>query len=138
MQRTGRLDWEPTSDEIVKNRGHAPRVEKAETMLELEEAEPVRAHNKALALIQAMVTQVVAARLEALRVQFYRGQEYYFRWIQELMPIACERGTDSAEWKAKIEEWVPKLHDPGVAREMATLIAATYNRWKSALPPKPT
>jgi len=28
---------------------------------------------------------------------------------------------------------VPKLHDPKVAREAATLIADTFNRWKVKL-----
>jgi len=135
---SGRLDWQPTQEEIVKRRGHAPKVEKAETRLEMDELAPGLARNKTLSLIRSMAVQAVAARLDKLRLAHHQGKEYYYYWIDRLIPIADEHGTDSAEWQAEVEATVPKLHDPKVAREAAALIAGVFNRWKVKLPPKPT
>jgi transcriptional regulator with XRE-family HTH domain len=132
----GRLDWEPTQEEIVKNRGSAPKVLKAETRLEIDEARPIVAGNKLLALIDAEAIQAVNGRLEKMKVEFHHGREYYFFWIHELIPIAYEHGTDSPEWKAEVEKWVPKLHDAEFAREAARMVADVYNRWKVKLPTK--
>ncbi len=134
---SGRLDWAPTQEEIVKNRGHAPKVEKAETRLEMDELTPAVDHNKALSLIRSMAVQTVAARLDELRLAHHQGKEYYYYWIDRLIPIADEHGTDSPEWRAEVEATVPKLHDPKVAREVAVMIADIFNRWKVKLPPKP-
>jgi transcriptional regulator with XRE-family HTH domain len=134
---SGRLDWSPSQDEIVKNRGHAPKVEKAETRLEIDEARPTVESNKTLALIEALAIQEVGGRLDYLKLAHYQGQEYYFMWIRELIAIAYEYGTDSPEWQASVEQWVPKLHDQAFAREAAKMVADIYNRWKVKFPPKP-
>jgi transcriptional regulator with XRE-family HTH domain len=133
---SGRLDWEPTQEEIIKNRGSAPKVVKAETRLEIDEARPVLAGNKILAVIDAEAIQAVNERLEKRKVGFYQGRQYYVFWIHELIPVAYEHGTDSPEWKAEVAKWVPKLHDPEFAREAAVMVADIYNRWKVKLPPK--
>ena len=134
---SGRLDWAPSQEEIIKNRGHAPKVEKAETRLEIDEARPIAESNKTLALIEALAIQTVGGRLDDMKVAHYQGQEYYFMWIRELVGIAYAHGTDSSEWKASVEQWAPKLHDPGFARKAAEMVADVYNRWKVKLPPKP-
>ncbi len=135
---SGRLDWAPSEEEIIKKRGHAPRVEKAEIRLEIDEARPVAESNKILALIEALAIQEVGGRLDDMKLAHYHGQEYYFMWIRELVGIAYAHGTDSPEWKASVEKWAPKLQFPDYAREAAKTVAATYNRWKVRLPPKPT
>jgi len=134
---SGRLDWAPSQEEIIKNRGHAPNVEKAETRLEMDEARPTVESNKTLALIEALAIQEVGGRLDDIKLAHYHGQEYYFFWIRELIAIAYEHGTDSTEWKTSIEQWAPKLRDPEFAREAAKMVADIYNRWKVKLPPKP-
>jgi transcriptional regulator with XRE-family HTH domain len=132
----GRLDWEPTPEELIKNRGSAPKVLKAETRLEMDEARPIVAGNKILAVIDAEAIQAVNGRLEKMKVGFHHGREYYIFWIHELIPIAYAHGTDSPEWKAEVEKWVPKLHDPKFAREAAQMIADIYDRWKVKQPPR--
>ena len=104
----------------------------------MDELAPGLARNKTLSLIRSMAVQAVAARLDKLRLAHHQGKEYYYYWIDRLIPIADEHGTDSAEWQAEVEATVPKLHDPKVAREAAALIAGVFNRWKVKLPPKPT
>jgi len=133
---SGRLDWAPSQDEIIKNRGHAPKVEKAETRLEIDEARPTVESNKTLALIEALAIQEVGGRLDEMKLAHYQGQEYYFMWIRELVSIAYEQGTDSPEWKASVERWAPKLQFPEFAREAAKMVADIYSRWKVTLPPK--
>jgi transcriptional regulator with XRE-family HTH domain len=133
---SGRLDWTPSQEEIIKKRGHAPSVEKAETRLEMDEARPEEETNKTLGLIEALAIQEVGGRLDDLRLADYHGQEYYFLWINELVGIAYEHGTDSTEWKASVEKWAPKLSFPEYAREAAKTVADIYNRWKVKLPPK--
>ena len=135
---SGRLDWQPTEEEIIKQRGHAPRVEKAETRLEMAEFEPGLARNRTLSLIRSLAIQAVAAKLDKLRLAHHQGKEYYYHWIDRLIPIADRHGTDSPEWQAEVEATVPRLHVPQVAREAAALIADVFNRWKVRLPPKPT
>jgi hypothetical protein len=134
---SGRLDWSPSQEEIIKNRGHAPKVEKAETRLEMDEARPVAESNKTLALVEALAIQEVSGHLDDMRLAHHRGQDYYFLWIRELVGIAYEHGTDSAEWEASVERWAPKLHFPEFARDAAKMVADIYNRWKVKLPPKP-
>jgi len=138
LKQSGRLDWQPTQEEIIKQRGHAPKVEKAETRLEIDEARPMRETNKTLALIEALAIAEVSGRLDEMKVAHDRGQAYYFMWIRELVSIAYAHGTDSPEWQASIEKWAPKLHEPGFARQAAQMVADIYNRWKVKLPPKPT
>jgi transcriptional regulator with XRE-family HTH domain len=133
---SGRLDWAPSQEEIIKNRGHAPKVEKAETRLEIDEARPTEESNKTLALVEALAIQEVGGRLDDMKLAHYHGQEYYFMWIRELVAIAYAHGTDSPEWKASVEQWVPKLQFPEYAREAAKTVADLYNRWKVKLPPK--
>jgi len=133
---SGRLDWSPSQEEIIKNRGHAPRVEKAEIRLEIDEARPIAESNKLLALIEALAIQEVGGRLDDMKLAHYHGQDYYFFWIRELVGIAYEHGTDSAEWQASVEKWAPKLQFPEYAREAAQTVANIYNRWKVKLPPK--
>jgi transcriptional regulator with XRE-family HTH domain len=133
---SGRLDWSPSQEEIIKSRGHASKVEKAETRLEMDDVRPVDESNKTLALIEALAIQEVGGRLDDRKLAHYQGQEYYFMWIRELVGIAYEHGTDSPDWKASVEKWVPKLHDPEFAREAAKMVADIYNRWKVKLPPK--
>jgi transcriptional regulator with XRE-family HTH domain len=137
LEKSGRLDWQPSEEAIIKNRGHAPKVEKAETRLEMDEVRPVDESNKTLALIEALAIQEVGGRLDDMKVAHYQGQEYYFLWIRELIAIAYEHGTDSPEWKASVEQWAPKLEYPEFAREAAKMVADIYNRWKVKLPPKP-
>ena len=132
----GRLDWEPTPEELVKNRGHAPRIEKAETRLEMDEARPVAESNKMLALIDSLAVSAVGGRLDEMKLAHYHGQEYYFTWIRELVAIAYSHGTDSPEWRASVETWAPKLQYPEFAREAATMVADIYDRWKVKLPPR--
>jgi transcriptional regulator with XRE-family HTH domain len=132
---SGLLDWEPTPEELVRQRGHAPKVEKAETRLEMDEFGPGMARNKTLGLIRSLAVQAVAARLDEVKLAHHHGKEYYFHWIDRLIPIADAHGTDSPEWQAEVEATVPKLHDPKIAREAAAMVAAVFNRWKVRLPP---
>jgi len=136
LKQSGRLDWQPTEVELVKARGHAPKVEKAETRLEMGELSPGMQYNKTLGLIHAMAMQAVAARLDELRLAHHRGKDQYFAWIDRLIPIADEHGTDSPEWQAEVDATAPKMHDEAIAREVAAIVAKTFNLWKSKLPPK--
>lgn len=136
LKQSGRLDWQPTEEEIVKRRGHAPKVEKAETRLEMDELSPGIERNKTLGLIRAIAVQAVAARLDELKLAHHHGKEYYYYWIDRLIPIADEHGTDSPEWKAEVDATAPKMHDEAIAREVAALVAKTFDLWKSKLPPK--
>ncbi len=138
LQQSGRLDWKPTEEEIVKRAGHVPKVEKAETRLAMDEVAPGVDHNKTLGYIRAMAVQAVAARLDKLRLAHHQGKEYYYYWIDRLIPIADEHGTDSPEWQAEVEATVPKLHDPAVARDVAGIIAKAFDKWSAKLPPRPT
>jgi len=135
---SGRLDWQPTQEEIIKQRGNAPKVERAETRLEMAEARPIESSNKMLGVIVAVAIEAVNDRLVKMKLDFYHGRQYYILWIRELIPIAYEHGTDSPEWKAEVEKWVPKLHDPEFARKAAKTVAGIFDRWKPKLPPKPT
>jgi transcriptional regulator with XRE-family HTH domain len=137
LEQAGRLDWQPTQEEIIKRRGHAPKVEKAETRMEMDALAPVLARNRAEALVQAMVQGAVCTRLEKLHLDF-ETQRYYIWWIQRLVPIGAEHGTDSREWQADVEATVPKMHDPALARSVAEQIAEVFNRWKVRIPPKPS
>jgi hypothetical protein len=137
LKESGRLDWKPTQEEIIKQRGHAPKVEKAETRLEMDELGPGLEYNKTLGLIRALAVQGVAARLDQLRLAHHQGKEYYYYWIDRLIPIADEHGTESPEWQAAVDATAPKLHNEAIAREMAKLVAETFDQWKVKLPPKP-
>jgi transcriptional regulator with XRE-family HTH domain len=137
LKQSGRLDWRPTEDEIVRRAGHPPKVEKAETRLEMDELGPGVQYNKTLGLIHAMAMQAVDTRLEELKLDWYSVKKYYYYWIDRLIPIADEHGTDSLEWKAEVDATAPRLHDEAIAREAAALVAGTFNRWKVKLPPKP-
>jgi hypothetical protein len=137
LEQSGRLDWQPTQEEIIKQRGHAPKVERAETRLEMDEVAPGVEYNKTLGFIRAMAVQAVAARLDQLRLAHHQGKEYYYYWIDRLIPIADEHGTDSPEWQAEVDATAPRLHNEAIAREAATLVADTFNRWKVKLPAKP-
>ena len=135
---TGRLDWEPSAEELIKRRGRAPKVEKTEIRLEMDEAGPGSDYSKTLGLIRAVALQAVSAKLDALKLDYYYVKRHYYAWIDVLIPIADEHGTDSPEWQAEVDATAPKLHDEAIAREAAALIANTFDLWKAKLPPKPT
>jgi hypothetical protein len=61
---SGRLDREPTQEEVIRRRGRAPRILKAEARLDMEEARPVSEQNQAYGLIKAMVFMAVNAKLD--------------------------------------------------------------------------
>jgi hypothetical protein len=84
-----------------------------------------------------LAVQGVAARLDQLRLAHHQGKEYYYYWIDRLIPIADEHGTESPEWQAAVDATAPKLHNEAIAREMAKLVAETFDQWKVKLPPKP-
>jgi hypothetical protein len=65
-------------------------------------------------------------------------KQHYYDWLSHLVPIAFEHGTDSERWRAEVEAWVPRLHDPAVAREAADIAASAFNTWKIKLQPVPT
>ena len=135
---TGRLDWEPSAEELIKRRGRAPKVEKTEIRLEMDEAGPGIVYSKTLGLIRAVALQAVSAKLDALKLDYYYVKRHYYAWIDVLVPIADKHGTDSPEWRAEVDATAPKLHDEAIAREAAALVANTFDLWKAKLPPKPT
>jgi len=137
LKQSGRLDWQPTQEELIKQRGHAPKVEKAETRLEMDELSPGIAYSKTLSEIRTAALLAVDLRLDKLKLDWYHVKKYYYAWIDRLIPIADEHGTDSPEWQAEVDATAPKLHDPEFAREAAKIVADLYNRWKVKLPPKP-
>lgn len=136
LKQSGRLDWKPTEDEIVRRAGHPPKVDKAETRLEMDEVGPSMEYNKTLGSIRALAVQAVAARLDALKLDWYYVKKYYFFWIDRLIPIADEHGTDSPEWRAEVDATAPKMHDEAIAREAAALVAKSFDQWKAKLPPR--
>ncbi len=138
LKESGRLDWKPSEDEIVKRAGYPPKVEKAETRLEMDELSPGIDRNKALGEIRTTALLAVDLRLDELKLDWYYVKQHYYAWIDRLIPIADERGTDSPEWRAEVDATAPKLHNEAVAREMAKLVAETFNQWKVELPAKPT
>ena len=137
LEQSGRLDWQPTEEEIIKQRGHAPKVEKAETRLEMDEIAPGVEYNKALAQVGMAALLAVDLRLDELKLDWYYVKQHYYAWIDRLIPIADEHGTDSQEWQAEVDATAPKMHDPALARETAAIVAKTFNQWKVKLPPKP-
>jgi len=137
LKQSGRLDWQPTEEEIIKQRGHAPKVEKAETRLEMDEIAPGVEYNKALAQVGMAALLAVDLRLDELKLDWYYVKRHYYAWIDRLIPIADEHGTDSQEWQAEVDATAPKMHDPALARETAAIVAKTFNQWKVKLPPKP-
>ncbi len=134
---SGRLDWEPTQEEIIRRRGQAPAVLKAEARMDIEEAKPVSEGNRAQGLIRAMVQMAVNAKLEEQKLDHYFVKRHYQAWLDRLVQIALAHGTDSAEWQAEVDATAPHLHDEAFARQMAALAAATFERWKVKLRPKP-
>jgi hypothetical protein len=135
---TGRLDWEPSPEELIKRRGHAPKVEKTEIRLEMDEAGPGIVYSKTLGLIRAVAFQAVSARLDALKLDYFYVKRHYYAWVDRLIPIADEHGIDSPAWRAEVDATAPKLHDEAIAREAATIVANTFDLWKAKLPPKTT
>jgi len=133
---SGRLDWEPSPEELIKRRGHAPRVLKAETRLETDEAKPVSEQNRAYGLIRAMVFMAVNEKLDEQKLDFYLVKRHYNGWVDRLLPIALAHGTGSPEWQAEVDATAPRLHDETFARAMAALAAKTYDQWKVKLPPR--
>ena len=129
---SGRLDWEPTQEEIIRRHGHAPKILKTEARLDIEEARPVSEGNKAYGLIRAMVFMAINQKLD-----HYLVKRHYYTWIDRLLPIALEHGTGFPEWQAEVDATAPRLHDETFARAMAALAAKTFDRWKVKLPPKP-
>ena len=47
---SGRLDWEPTQEEVIRRHGQAPRVLKAEARMDIQEAKPVSEQNRSFGL----------------------------------------------------------------------------------------
>ena len=136
LAQSGRLDWQPTQEEIIKRAGRAPKVEKAETRLEMAEVDPLSAQNEAYGLVRAMVVQAVVARLEELRLAHVGGRDRYINWIDTLLPVALEHGVESPEWKAKVSADAAKSQNPPLTRQVAAIVASTFDRWKVKLPPK--
>jgi transcriptional regulator with XRE-family HTH domain len=134
---SGRLDWEPTQLEIISRRGLAPKVLKAEARLDIEDAKPVSQQNRAYGLIRAIVLMAVNAKLDEQKLDFFFVKRHYHNWVDRLLQIALEHGTDSQEWQAEVDATAPRLHDEPFARAMATLAAKTFDQWKVKLPPKP-
>jgi transcriptional regulator with XRE-family HTH domain len=134
----GRLDWEPTQEEIIKRHGQAPRILKTEARLDMDEVKPVAQQNKAEGLIRAMVQIAVNAKLDEQKLDFYLVKRHYNGWVDRLLQIALAHGTDSAEWQAEVDATAPRLHDEPFARAIAALAAETFERWKAKLPPKPS
>jgi hypothetical protein len=83
-----------------------------------------------------MVKLSVNPRLEKLRLE-YKTTNAYLYWAERLVDIAVAHGTDSEEWRADVEATVSKMHDAGVAREVARGAAEAYEIWKKKLPPRP-
>jgi hypothetical protein len=135
---TGRLEWEPTEGEIIKRRGHAPKVMKAETRMEMDSVRPKEGYGRAYGLVRAVVFVEAEERLSAARLDYYGVKRFYYHWLDRLLEIAVEHGPDSAEWRAEVDATAPKMHDEAFAREAAAVIAKTFNRWKVKLPPRPT
>jgi transcriptional regulator with XRE-family HTH domain len=97
---SGRLDWEPTQEEIIRRHGQAPKVLKTEARLDIEEAKPVSEGNKAYGLIRAMVFMAVNEKLDEQKLDHYLVKRHYYTWIDRLLLIALEPGTGSPEWQA--------------------------------------
>jgi transcriptional regulator with XRE-family HTH domain len=133
---SGRLDWEPTEEQVIRAAGRAPRVEKAETRLELDELRPATEYGKMVALVRSMARSAVNAHLEKLRLDFLT-RKHYLRWIEPLVAVAVGHGTDSAQWRAEVDRAALSLHDPELVRAAAAIAADTFNRWKKRIPPKP-
>lgn len=136
LATSGRLEWEPMPEQIVASRGRAPRVERAETRMELDEIGPGLAYNRALGLVRVMVLAAVNSWLEKQRLDF-RTRRSYLLWIERLVPVAVKHGTDSPEWRADVEATVPKMHDPELAKAVAGRTAEAFNRWKVRIPARP-
>jgi transcriptional regulator with XRE-family HTH domain len=134
---SGRLDWEPSPEELIKRRGHAPRVLKAETRLQTDEAKPVSEQNRAYGLIRAIVLMAVNAKLDEQKLDHYLVKRHYHAMVDRLLEIALAHGTGSPEWQAEVDATAPRLHDESFARAMAALAAETFHQWKVKLPPKP-
>jgi transcriptional regulator with XRE-family HTH domain len=133
---SGRLDWEPTDTQIVKAAGRAPKVERAETRLELDELRPRSEYEKAVWLVRSMVKSAGNAHLEKLRLDF-ETRKHYLPWLDRLVAIAVEHDANSAEWQAEVERAAPRLHDPAVARAVAAIAADAFSRWKKRIPTEP-
>jgi transcriptional regulator with XRE-family HTH domain len=133
---SGRLDWEPTQEEIISRRGQAPKVEKAETRMELDDAKPVSERNKAESLVRTMVLMAVNEKLDEAKLDFVTVKRHYIAWLDRLLPIALTHGVRSPEWQAEVDATAPKLHDETFARAAASLAAATFERWQVRLTPK--
>jgi hypothetical protein len=112
-------------------------VLKAEARLDIEEAKPISEQNQAYGLIRAMAQMAVNAKLDEQKLDHYLVKRHYYTWIDRLLPIALEHGTDSPEWQTEVDTTAPRLHDETFARAMATLATATFERWKANLRPKP-
>jgi transcriptional regulator with XRE-family HTH domain len=133
----GRLDWEPTQEEIIRRRGQAPKILKAEARMDIEEAKPASERSKAESLVRTMVFMAVNQKLEERKLDFYLVKRHYHAWVDRLLRIALAHGAGSKEWQAEVDATAPRLHDEVFARAMATLAAQTFEQWKVKLPPKP-
>ena len=103
----------------------------------MDAASPEAAHNRAFGLVRAMVVEAVVARLDELKLAHYQGKDRYINWVDALLPVAVECGTDSLEWEARVDTDVSKSRDPALTRQVAAIIAKTFDRWKVKFPPKP-
>jgi len=134
---SGRLDWEPTQEEIIRRRGQAPKILKTEARMDIDEAKPVSEYNRAYGLVRAMVFSAVNEKLDEQKLDHYFVKRHYHAWVDRLLPIALAHGTGSAQWQTEVDATAPRLHDETFARVMAALAAKTFDRWKVKLPPKP-
>jgi hypothetical protein len=137
LATSGRLGWEPTEEEIVRTRGNAPKVLRAETRMEMDAAGPQADFSRALALVHAAVFMAMEDRLSAARLDHYSVKRFYYGWLGRLLEVAVKYGTDSAEWRADIDASAPKMHDEAFARETMAVVARTFDRWKVTLQPRP-
>jgi len=133
---SGRLDWEPTQEEIIRRCGKAPTVLKAEARMDIDDAKPVSEEHRTRGLIRAVVLMAVNEKLDEQKLDHHFVKRYYHDWIDRLVEIAFAHGIDSSEWQAEVDATAPRLHDETFARSMAVLAGNSFERWRVKLPTK--
>ena len=81
-----------------------------------------------------MVQSAVEEKLERQKLDFFHVKQNYHTMVDRLAEIAFKHGTDSAEWRADVDAFAPRLHAEALARQMATAAAETFNLWSKHLP----
>jgi len=136
LLRTGRLEWEPTPEQIIAARGRPPKVERAETRLELDELEPFAVRNKEIGLVRTMVAAAVSTWMEQQRLD-YNTSRMYRSLVERLVYTAVEHGWGSARWHAEVERDVPKMHDRAFGEKVLGVATEAFAVWKVRIPPRP-